>query len=134
MWFARNATVTTMSSNPCRASSRTMCSIIGWLTTGIIGFGWLLVSGRNRVPSPPAKITAFMASWSSYSDDPLRARGAPFAQCDARCGYVLRRRVVPERHTADREPPRTNSPHDFPRTVDVVGEQEQRQREHQRKC
>jgi hypothetical protein len=39
MWFARNATVTTMSSKPCLASSRTMCSIIGALAIGIIGFG-----------------------------------------------------------------------------------------------
>ena len=30
-------------------------------TMGIIGFGWLLVSGRRRVPSPPARITAFMS-------------------------------------------------------------------------
>ena len=37
-----------------------MCSIIGTFAIGIIGFGWLLVSGRSRVPSPPARITAFM--------------------------------------------------------------------------
>ena len=36
-----------------------MCSIIGRLASGIIGLGWLLVSGRSRVPSPPARITAF---------------------------------------------------------------------------
>ena len=36
-----------------------MCSIIGLLASGIIGFGVLLVSGRSRVPSPPARITAF---------------------------------------------------------------------------
>ena len=36
-----------------------MCSIIGRLTTGIIGFGALEVRGRSRVPSPPAMITAF---------------------------------------------------------------------------
>ncbi len=36
-----------------------MCSIIGRLAMGIIGFGWLEVSGRSLVPSPPAMITAF---------------------------------------------------------------------------
>ena len=45
-------------SRAARAAS-TMCSIIGMLASGIIGFGWLLVSGRSRVPSPPARITAF---------------------------------------------------------------------------
>ncbi|GIU89177.1 MAG: hypothetical protein KatS3mg010_0276 [Acidimicrobiia bacterium] len=60
MWFARNATVTTMSSKPCFARRCTMCSIIGTLAIGIIGLGELLVSGRSRVPSPPARMTAFM--------------------------------------------------------------------------
>ncbi len=54
-----NATVTTMSSNPCRRSSSMMCSIIGRFTSGIIGLGMFDVSGRSRVPSPPAMITAF---------------------------------------------------------------------------
>ena len=44
-----------------RASAgATMCSIIGSLTSGIIGLGAFEVSGRSRVPSPPAMITAFM--------------------------------------------------------------------------
>ncbi|MEZ5142691.1 MAG: hypothetical protein R2726_09275 [Acidimicrobiales bacterium] len=60
MAFAMNATVTTMSSMPCRFSRSTMCSIIGRLTRGSIGLGALEVSGRSRVPSPPAMITAFM--------------------------------------------------------------------------
>ena len=38
-----------------------MCSIIGRLASGIIGLGRFEVSGRSRVPSPPAMITAFMA-------------------------------------------------------------------------
>src|SRR5688500_9495616 len=59
MVFARKATVTTMSSKPCSFRSSTMCSIIGRLAIGIIGFGWFEVSGRRRVPSPPAMITAF---------------------------------------------------------------------------
>ena len=37
-----------------------MCSIIGRLATGSIGLGAFEVSGRRRVPSPPAMITAFM--------------------------------------------------------------------------
>ncbi len=37
-----------------------MCSIIGLLASGIIGLGVLLVRGRRRVPSPPARMTAFM--------------------------------------------------------------------------
>ena len=60
MLLAMKATVTTISSKPWRFSSRTMCSIIGSLTSGIIGFGAFEVSGRRRVPSPPAMITAFM--------------------------------------------------------------------------
>ncbi len=35
-----------------------MCSMQGLLQTGTIGLGWLLVSGRRRVPSPPAMTTA----------------------------------------------------------------------------
>src|SRR5580658_7514915 len=37
-----------------------MCSASGLLATGTIGFGKLLVSGRSRVPEPPAIITAFI--------------------------------------------------------------------------
>ncbi len=62
MALGMNANVTTMSSNPCRFSRAMMCSIIGRLTSGIIGLGWFDVSGRNRLPSPPAMITAFTAS------------------------------------------------------------------------
>src|SRR5207302_73185 len=36
-----------------------MCSITGVPTTGTSGFGYLLVSGRSRDPSPPAMTTAF---------------------------------------------------------------------------
>ena len=32
----------------------------GLPTIGTIGFGWFEVSGRRRVPSPPAMTTAFM--------------------------------------------------------------------------
>ncbi len=37
-----------------------MCSMHGLPTIGTIGFGWFEVSGRRRVPSPPAMTTAFM--------------------------------------------------------------------------
>src|SRR5712692_1892231 len=60
MVCGRKARVTTMSSKPCSFRSLTMCSIIGRLTTGIMGFGALDVRGRSRVPSPPAMMTAFM--------------------------------------------------------------------------
>jgi hypothetical protein len=36
---------------------------MGRLITGNMGFGWLLVSGRNLVPCPPAIITAFMMNF-----------------------------------------------------------------------
>ena len=38
-----------------------------------IGFGWFDVSGRRRVPSPPAITTAFIGSFSTRS----RRRGFP---------------------------------------------------------
>ena len=42
-----------------------MCSIHGLLAMEIMGFGWLLVSGRSLVPLPPAIITAFIGLFSS---------------------------------------------------------------------
>ena len=41
-----------------------MCSMHGLPTIGTIGFGWFEVSGRSRVPSPPAMTTAFIAATS----------------------------------------------------------------------
>ena len=38
----------------------------GLPTIGTMGFGWLEVSGRSRVPSPPAMTTAFMRSSASH--------------------------------------------------------------------
>ena len=61
MVWGRKARVTTMSSNPWSFRSRTTCSIIGRLTSGMRGLGWLDVSGRSLVPSPPAMMTAFIA-------------------------------------------------------------------------
>ena len=44
-----------------------MCSMQGLPTIGTIGFGWLDVSGRRRVPSPPAMTTAFTGSSSALT-------------------------------------------------------------------
>ena len=41
-----------------------MCSIIGTFAIGIIGFGWLLVSGRSRVPSNAWRRGRFASSCS----------------------------------------------------------------------
>src|SRR5207248_6765445 len=59
MMLARNCTVTTTSVNPCLRSNRRMCCSMGSPMIGSIGFGWLLVRGRRRVPWPPAITTAF---------------------------------------------------------------------------
>ena len=80
-----------------------MCSIIGRFATGIIGFGWLLVSGRSRVPSPPARITAFIAPCSLRCTGVATARG-PRAGRLGRSGCT-ERRVVAEDESADREEP-----------------------------
>ena len=86
-----------------RASSVTMCSSIGRLTSGIIGFGWLLVSGRSRVPSPPARMTAFTLA-------PPRSPGAPpvasLAQRAACERDVDDRGAVAEHEAHDRDRPR----------------------------
>ena len=75
MLLAMKATVTTISSKPWRFSSPTMCSIIGRLTSGSIGLGALEVSGRRRVPSPPAMMTAFM--WGRYPRSAVADRRRP---------------------------------------------------------
>ena len=55
-----------------------MCSIIGRLAIGSIGLGAFDVSGRSRVPSPPAMITAFIAV-------PRPSLGVAPARVDAGC-------------------------------------------------
>src|SRR3954470_24997711 len=110
MWFAKNATVTTMSSKPCFASRRTMCSIIGAFAIGIMGFGWLLVSGRSRVPSPPARMTAFIGVPSSGVHH-ARPPGPTLAQRLARDGDVPGRGVVAQDQPADREAPGDHGQH-----------------------
>ena len=51
-----------------------MYSMQGLPTTGTMGLGWLLVSGRRRVPSPPAMTTA-----RTDLTFPRRLRGRPGA-------------------------------------------------------
>src|SRR5512139_1457685 len=58
MTLGRNMSVTTVSSMPCVLRSSTMYSMHGLPHRETIGLGWLLVSGRRRVPSPPAMTTA----------------------------------------------------------------------------
>ena len=77
-----------------------MCSIIGLLANGIIGFGVLLVSGRSRVPSPPARMTAFTTR-------SLRCGWhRPVAQRGAGDRHVGERGVVAEHETAHGHEPR----------------------------
>ena len=53
-----------------------MCSMHGLPTIGTIGFGWFEVSGRSRVPSPPAITTAFTTcDLPARLDDVLDRRG-----------------------------------------------------------
>src|SRR5487761_1142008 len=47
---------------PCRRSRRRTCSMQGRPTTGTSGLGRRLVSGRSRLPSPPAITTAFIGA------------------------------------------------------------------------
>jgi hypothetical protein len=51
-----------------------MCSIIGRFTSGSMGLGTFEVSGRRRVPSPPAMITAFTAAFLLVSSHATGAR------------------------------------------------------------
>ena len=59
-----------------------MCSMHGLPTIGTIGFGWFDVSGRRRVPSPPAMTTAFTPrtsrrAFQRYAASAARARPKP---------------------------------------------------------
>ena len=59
-----------------------MCSMHGLPTIGTIGFGWFEVSGRSRVPSPPAMTTAFIAAtacraFSTYCAPAATASASP---------------------------------------------------------
>src|SRR4051794_20857462 len=48
----------TMSSTPWRRSQSSMKTMNGRSTSGTTGLGTVVVSGRRRVPSPPARISA----------------------------------------------------------------------------
>src|SRR2546423_218238 len=50
--------MTRMSVMPAPTASSTTYWMVGLSMTGTISFGWLLVAGRNLVPSPAAGITA----------------------------------------------------------------------------
>jgi len=56
-----------------------MCSMQGLPTIGTIGFGWFEVSGRSRVPSPPAITTALtsLTAFRSRPAEPGSAKGWP---------------------------------------------------------
>src|SRR3954452_2897998 len=48
----------TMSSTPCERSQSSMKAMNGRSTSGTTGLGTVVVSGRSRVPSPPARMSA----------------------------------------------------------------------------
>src|SRR4029077_19443634 len=54
--------------------------MIGRLTTGSIGLGWLAVIGRSLVPSPPAITTAFTAARSPSRVGARSLRCSRFSQ------------------------------------------------------
>ena len=60
-----------------------MCSMHGLPTIGTIGFGWFEVSGRSRVPSPPAITTAFICATSRRTLTDVVRAAARTASADA---------------------------------------------------
>src|SRR5580704_6288300 len=77
--------------------------MIGRLTTGSIGLGWLAVMGRSRVPSPPAITTAFMGDLPSRLSSAPLGRGSWPAVSLARqflAGRPLARRLLARRSRA----------------------------------
>src|SRR3954447_14759467 len=66
--------ITRMSVIPAPTASSTTYWMVGLSMTGTISFGWLLVAGRNLVPSPAAGITAFL---TLVMGEPLSSAGAP---------------------------------------------------------
>ena len=106
--------MTTMSSKPCRLSSSMMCSMHGLPTIGTIGFGWFDVSGRRRVPSPPAMTTAFIASALSSRRarrTSPRARTARARSRRARAATSCRPRTDPEADAGVEHPRRGLAEH-----------------------
>src|SRR4051812_4248489 len=131
--LAMNETVTTRSSKPCSFSSRMMCSIIGWLTSGIIAFCWLEVRGRSRLPSPPAMITAFIGRQrlSCLGSSCRRRRYPPFGQSPAGEGDVGDGGVQTEGEAGYGAGPREHVGQAVPRQVLRVSREEEREGEHQ---
>src|SRR3954452_17588349 len=82
-----------MSSMPARAASSTTYWIAGLSTTGSISLGCAFVTGRNRVPSPAAGITARRMSIPG-----LRTRGCaphrPGAVAPPLCHHCTERTVL----------------------------------------
>ena len=107
MALAMKATVTTMSSKPCRFSSSTMCSIIGRLASGIIGLGWLEVSG----PQPGAlaaghdhglhRVRPTPASRPRAGSGPRASASRRDAGCTCSAAYQLRTRPGMAKHHAE---------------------------------
>src|SRR5258708_21649600 len=90
MTEARYCNVTNASAMACRLSRSKMCPRQGLLTIDTIGFGRLIVSGRRRLPSPPAMTTACMGA-------SLGALGGLF-RSDGEEGFEVVTRVHLERH------------------------------------
>src|SRR6202049_2389797 len=63
---ARNPQDMITSSIPCWRSHSSMNEMNGLSTSGTTGLGTVEVSGRRRVPSPPPRLTACMASPPPY--------------------------------------------------------------------
>ena len=88
-----------------------MCCAVGLFAIGTIGFGWLEVRGRSRVPCPPAMTTAFTGFLPSpISPTALsypRARPAKLAHGQAGVGRARQQREHdprPEDDTGSRPP------------------------------
>src|SRR5438034_8754962 len=84
---ARYCSVTNASLTPWRCSRSKMCPRHGLLTIDTIGLGRLIVSGRRRLPSPPAITTACICREHrrarARADGSLLRRELPAAEREA---------------------------------------------------
>src|SRR6476659_10042327 len=94
--------MTSTSSRPARTDSSTTYWIAGLSTTGSISLGWALVTGRKRVPSPAAGITA-LVTLAFTSDHPRAAQG-----CSSRSDHYAAGTLIARVLTA---PPRSPNAH-----------------------
>ena len=92
-----------MSVSPASTASSTTYWIDGLSTTGSISFGWLLVTGRNRVPSPAAGITALVTVLIAGT-----LRRSPSAPSAAVVGGVAARRRLRRAGSIRSSSPRTS--------------------------